>query len=126
MPSIRDSLVAELQAVLGPDVHVVAYQDATDVLERRTVIVKQQSITRHQAAPMGSLRIDYVLTFVSAAVDPATAEADLDVWVPESLDDLRMSWFAWTTATKALFGSTNLCYDVDAYVLTTPANEPKE
>lgn len=123
--SIRDSLVAELKRVLGKGVHVIGYQDAADVLDRKTVIVKQVAIGRLDAAPNAGIRIDYVLTFVSPATDPAKAEADLDRWVPEALDDLRMSWFDWTGGTKDLFGQ-NTCYNVDAYVNTTPDNDARE
>lgn len=120
--SVRDRLVAELRSVLGAGVTVIPYQDSVDVLERRTVMVKQQSISRLPAAPSSKLRIDYVLTFISPAQDAATGEADLDQWVPQSLADLDMSWFAWTGAEKVLFDPLNTAYDVSVYVLTTATN----
>lgn len=120
--SVRDRLVEELRTVLGPGVAVIPYQDSVDALERRTVMVKQQSISRLPEAPTSKLRIDYVLTFISPAVDPAVGEADLDQWVPQTLADLDMSWFAWTGAAKVLFDPQNLAYDVSAYVLTTTTN----
>ena len=121
--TVRDSLIAELQRVAGKDVHVIPYQDNADVLDRRTIMLKQRTIQPLPAAPIRSLRIDYTLTFVAPALDPALAEADLDEWVPALLDDLRMPWFVWEMATKVLFGSTNLAYDVDAYVLTGAVND---
>lgn len=121
--SVRDRLVEELKAVLGKDVHVIPYQDSVDTLDRRTVMVKQQTITRLPEAPTSKLRIDYVLTFISPALDPEAAEADLDQWVPQTLSDLDMSWFAWTSAEKVLFDPLNTAYDVSSYVLTTSTNE---
>jgi len=124
--SVRDRLVEELRAALGKDVNVIPYQDSLDVLERRTVMVKQQSIARLPQSPEGALRIEYVLTFISPAVDPAVGEADLDQWVPQTLSDLDMSWFAWTGADKVLFDPQNIAYDVAAYVLTTTTNTEEQ
>ena len=124
--SIRDTLVDELAKVAGPDVHIIPFQDSVDVLAGRTIMVKQQSIQRATEAPNAALRIGYTLTFISAATDAATAEADLDEWVPATLDDLRMNWFGWSEATKVLFSPLNLAYDVACYVLTTPKNDARK
>jgi hypothetical protein len=37
-----------------------------------------------------------------------------------------MNWFVWTMATKVLFGTTNLAYDVDAFVLTGAINDTRK
>jgi hypothetical protein len=124
--SVRDTLIAEIKKIVGRGVHVVGYQDATDVLSVKTIIVKQQTISRLAEAPAGQLRIDYTLTFVSPATDPEKAEYDLDKWVPETLADFTMSWFSWTGATKVVFNEQNLGYDVSAFVLTTIGNDKKE
>jgi hypothetical protein len=124
--TVRDSLVAELRRVAGKGVHVIDYQDATDVLDRKTIVIKQRTIQPAAAAPMSQLRIDYTLTFVTPMTNAGPAEIELDSWVPALLDDLRMNWFVWTMATKVLFAETNIAYDVDAYVLTTRTNETKE
>ena len=124
--TIRDDLIAELQRVAGKDVHVIAYQDNADVLDRKTVMVKQRTIQPLPATPKSGLRIDYTLTFIAPALNPAIAEAQLDEWVPELLDDLRMNWFVWTEATKVLFSTTNLAYDVDAFVLTSAVNQSRK
>jgi hypothetical protein len=122
--SIRDSLVAAIRKVVGPekDVHIIPFQDNADVLDRRTVMVKQTEIQWLPESPNGQLRIDYVLTFISPALDPTASEKDLDQWVPETLADLTMNWFAWTTATKVAFTPINQAYDVACYVLTTLKN----
>jgi hypothetical protein len=121
--SVRDALVDELRRVLGTGVHVVPYQDNVDALDRRTVMVKQTTISPLPEAPAGQLRIDYVLTFISPNVDPGKAERDLDQWVPQTLADLTMSWLAWTSAEKTLFDPQNVSYDVAVFVLTTTRNE---
>jgi hypothetical protein len=85
-------------------------------------MVKQTTIARLPEAPSSRLRIDYVLTFISPSTDASTGEADLDQWVPQTLSDLDMSWFAWTSAEKVLFDPLNLAYDVAVFVLTTATN----
>jgi hypothetical protein len=123
--SVRDSLVAELRKVVGPErkVHIIPAQDSADVLDRPTIMLKQQRISPLEAAPRANLRIDYVLTFVWPGSDPTTAELELDVWVPDVLDDLKaLTWFAWTEARKVLFDPLNMAYDVECYVLTEPDN----
>ena len=126
MATIRDSLIAEIKKIVGRTVHVVPYQDSTDTLSAKTIIVKQERIQRLPEAPSGQLRIDFTITFVSPATDPAKAEGDLDKWVPEVLADFTMSWFSWTDATKVVFNEQNLGYDVSAFVLTTLRNDKKE
>jgi hypothetical protein len=121
--SIRDSLVDELRRVLGAGVHVIPYQDNVDALDRRTVMVKQTTISPLPEAPSGQLRVDYVLTFITPNVDPSKAERDLDQWVPQTLADLSVSWLSWSSAEKVLFDPQNLAYDVQAFVLTTTRNE---
>ena len=127
--SVRDSLVAELRKVVGPDrkVHIIPAQDSADVIDRQTIMLKQQRISPLEAAPRANLRIDYVLTFIVPGVDITKAELELDVWVPDVLDELRgLSWFAWTEARKVLFDPINLAYDVDCYVLTEPTNTSRK
>ena len=121
--SIRDTLVDELRRILGANVHVIPYQDNADALDRRTVMVKQTTISPLPEAPQGQLRVDYVLTFITPNIDPAKAERDLDQWVPQSLADLAVSWLSWTSAEKVLFDPQNLAYDVAVFVLTTTRNE---
>ena len=127
--SVRDSLVAELRKVVGSDrkVHIIPAQDSADVLDRPTIMLKQQRISPLEAAPRANLRIDYVLTFIVPGLEMTKAEAELDVWVPDVLDDLRgLPWFAWTEARKVLFDPLNLAYDVDCYVLTEPTNTSRK
>ena len=123
--SVRDSLMAELRKVVGParKVHIIAAQDSADVLDRPTIMLKQQRISPLEAAPRANLRIDYVLTFIWPGSDPTKAELELDVWVPDVLDELRaLTWFAWTEARKVLFDPLNMAYDVECFVLTEPTN----
>jgi hypothetical protein len=122
--TIRDALLDELRAVVGPDrdVHIVPYQDNLDVPDRPTIMFKQQTLAPLPEGPRAGLRVDYVLTFIAPDIDPTTAETFLDTWVPETLADLTMSWFAWTEATKVVFGTINPAYDVACYVIARPTN----
>lgn len=123
--SIRDRLIEELRAVVGPDdkVHIVGFQDNLDVLDRPTIMLKQLSIAPLPEAPTGGLRIEFVLTFIAPELDPTPAETYLDTWVPATLADLRMPWFAWTEATKVAYEPLSIAYDVRAFVIATPTNE---
>jgi len=121
--TIRDTLTDTLRRVLGPAVHIIPYQDSADELDRLTVMVKQTTVAPLAEAPRGQLRVDVVLTFIHPATDMAIAEPALDQWVPDSLADLHGSWLTWTLATKRLFQSTRICYDVDAFLLTTIRND---
>jgi hypothetical protein len=122
--TVRDELLRELRAVVGPDrdVHIVPYQDNLDVPDRPTIMFKQQTLAPLREGPRAGLRVDYVLTFIASDIDPTAAETFLDQWVPETLADLHMSWFAWTEATKVVFGLINPAYDVACYVIARPTN----
>lgn len=122
--TIRDDILEKLRAVVDPAVHIIPWQDATDVIDRRTIMLKQGRLSPLEGSPRGGIRIDYVLTFIAPATDPAIAEAELDAWVPEVLADLNtLNWLAWLEGRKVLFGSSNLAYDVDAFTITTPKND---
>lgn len=121
--TIRDRLVDTLREIVGAGVAVIPYADNLDVLERPTILVKQQTIQRLAQAPAARLRIDFVLTFISPASDPAAAETELDQWVPQTLADLEPeTWLSWETADKALYSPLNLAYDVTVSALTKPIN----
>ena len=123
--TIRDDLVSELRAIVGPEskVHIVPVQDNVDELDRPAIVLKQSAISPLPGAPTGALQIDYVLTFVAPHLDAADAEVLLDDWVPSTLADLRMAWFVWTSATKVVFPPLYMAYDVAAYVIAGPTNE---
>lgn len=125
--SVRDSVIEELRRVVGNDVHIIPAQDSADVLDRKTIMLKQQTIAPLPEAQRGALRIDYILTFIAPGQDPTTAEAELDEWVPSVLDDLNhLNWFVWVEASKVLFSALNFAYDVTCYVTTTTTNNSKE
>jgi hypothetical protein len=117
--SVREELLDAIAAAVGPDVHVIPYQDSTDVLDRRTIMFKQLSMQPLEAAPRGAYRVNYVLTFVTPHTDPGKGEADLDAFVPAILGDLdALDWFAWSTADKVLGpGGQGLAYDVSAWIV---------
>ena len=114
--SIRDTLVTEIQKVVGPKVQVIPYQDNTDLPSRLTVMFKQLSLAPLPASPRSAYQVNYVLTVVSPATDPKKAEAELDDFVPSLLGDLDgLDWFAWSSAEKVLFQSQNIAYDITCW-----------
>lgn len=122
--SVREDLIAGIKAVVDPArVAVIGVEDNKDVLDRLTIMVKQRTIAPLAQAPIGALRVDYVLTVTSPAIDPAVAEPELDDFVPDLLNDLSpIPWFGWSEATKILDGQ-NLAYDISAFVLASPTGE---
>jgi hypothetical protein len=126
--SVRDSLLQAITEAVGPEVHVIPFQDNMDVPDRLTVMFKQLRITPLDAAPRGAYVVYYVLTVVSAALDPSVAEAELDEFVPSMLGDLdTLDWFAWDEAVKVLSQSSNLAYDITCWNIAhvaAPATAP--
>jgi len=121
--SIRDTLVAAVTAAAPPETHVIPYQDNVDVLDVVTVMFKQLGMLPLEAAPRGAFRVNYVLTIVSAAADPANSEVELDEFVPSLLADLdTLDWFAWESAEKVLGpGGIGLAYDVTCWTIAQPS-----
>ncbi len=114
--SVRDSLVEAVTTAAGPKVNVIPYQDNLDNLDRVTVMFKQGSIEALVEAPRSAYKVNYVLTVVSPATDPKVAEAELDDVVIQLLGDLDdLDWFAWSSADKVLFQSSNLAYDIHCW-----------
>jgi len=123
--SIRTDLVDKVTAVAGRTANVIPYQDSTDVLDKVTIMVKLLSIAPLAEAPRGAYRIGYVLTVVSPATDAQKAEAELDDYVVSLLGDLDgLDWFAWDSADKVLFQSTNLAYDVTCWTVAERTETP--
>lgn len=116
--SVRDDLVNVIEAAVGDTVHVIPYQDNYDLPDRVTVMVKQVSLQPLAEAPRGSYRVNYTLTVISPALDPSTAESELDDIVPSLLGDLDgLDWFAWATAEKVPTPSGGLGYDIACYIV---------
>lgn len=115
--SVRERLLAAVEAAVGSTAHVIPYQDAMDVPDRVTVMFKQTRVTPIPEAPRSGYVVHYVLTVVSPALDPSIAEAELDEFVPSMLGDLdHLDWFAWSTADKVLAGGL-MAYDVECWNL---------
>jgi hypothetical protein len=131
--SVRADLLERITAA-APGAHIIAYQDAVDVLDRITIMFKQLSLSPLPAAPRGAYRFDFVLTVCSPALDPQHAELELDDFVPSLLGDLdTLDWFAWDTAEKVLGpGALGLAYDIHAWTVAdvqpdaAPAAKPKK
>lgn len=118
--SVRRALIEQIKNIVPDEVHVIDYEDNKDVLDKVTIMVKQRALSPLTEAPIGALRVDYVITVTHPATDPAISEPELDEFVPSFVADLSaLSWFGWSTATKVLDGQ-NLSYDIDAYVIATP------
>jgi hypothetical protein len=114
--SIRDDLLAVIADAVGPDVHVIPYQDNMDIPDRITVMFKQLALLPLEQAPRTAYRVNYVLTVISPATDPTVAEEELDDFIPSLLGDLdELDWFAWSTADKVLSTSGGLAYDITCW-----------
>jgi hypothetical protein len=124
--TIRDDLIGAIAAVVDTKkVHVIPYQDNIDVPDRTTIMFKQLSLRPLEQAPRAAYRVDYVLTVISAATDPAVAEEELDAFVPSLLGDLdALDWFAWDTADKVIFQSSSIAYDVTCYNIARRKVQP--
>lgn len=113
--SVRDDLLAILEVSLPAGTAIIPYEDSLDVLDRMTVMFKQESILPLAAAPRSGYEVRYTLTVISPALDPAVAEADLDSFVLELLGDLDvLDWFAYSSADKVL-ASGHIAYDVHCW-----------
>lgn len=114
--SVRDDLVGAVEEAVPASWRVIPYQDSLDITDTVTVMFKQLSIQPLPAAPRSAYRVNYVLTLVPAAMDPANAEADLDAAVVQLLAALNpLDWFAWEQANKVLFQSTYMAYDITCW-----------
>lgn len=115
--SVRNQLVAALLDAVPPGTSVIPYQDNLDEPSGFVVMVKQLKLSPLPATPRDAYRVDYVLTMIGPAIDPAVAEPDLDGFVPSLLGDLDgLDWFAWEDATKVL-SSGHMAYDVHCWVI---------
>jgi hypothetical protein len=117
--TIRETLVAAVTAAAPAGTRVLPYQDNVDVLDVVAIMFKQLGMRPLEAAPRAAFRVNYVLTIVSAAADPAVSEAELDEYVPSLLADLNaLDWFAWESAEKVLGpGGIGLAYDVTCWTI---------
>lgn len=121
--SVRDTLVQQIRDVVGTTVHVIEYEDNKDEIDRVTIEVKQRRIAPLPEAPIGALRVEYILTVTAPNVDPSKAEPTLDDFVPSFLDDMRpAAWFGWDEANKTIDGQ-NLAYDITAFVIASPTGD---
>lgn len=117
--SVRDQLVTLLTPKIPAGWKLIPYQDNVDTLDTPTVMFKQMTIENASEAPQGNYLFGYTLTIIDGTTDPQVAEANLDdevetLWV--ILDG--MSQLNPKTATKVLFQSDYLAYDITVDIIT--------
>lgn len=123
--TVRDFLTAELVPLLPRSWKWSPNERNLDRLARTTVIWRQRRLLRLEQAPIGSLRVEGILTIVAATQDIAKAEDRLDDELLElctALDGLVQ--LGWTDATKVVVDDTFFGYDIDLFVMTVKTPEP--
>lgn len=120
----RKQLADFLTEQLPKSWRVIPEQRTFDPQNKTCVIVKQQTIARNPAAPIGVRTVGFVLTLVSRFTSEVEQiEDDLDARLPELLAVLDGApGIQWSTATKVLVFDTYLGYDIPVEVGTAKEN----
>lgn len=97
------------------------YARIPDSVEKTTVIVWLQNITRLPEAPQSSHVTEYLVTVVSPAADPSQADEDLDDNIADLLHaiDQTPNTITWERAERASYNGTSLAFDITVRVITT-------
>jgi len=122
----RGWVMQSLKPLLPRGWDLIPYSRTPESIEKTTVLVGLQNITRLPEAPMSSHVTEYVVTVVSPASDLAQADADLDDDIADLLhaidnarDDKGFPVLAWTRAERRVYGDFNLAFDITVSVITT-------
>ena len=125
--TVREALDAHLAPLLPPKWKWVPTQRNIDAITQTTVVWKQMRITRLAEAPIGTVRVEGVLTVITPYADADRADEALDDDVTmlcaaiDALEDL-----AWTEAQKVAVGNY-FGYDIQVWTTATPTiTEPEE
>lgn len=109
----RAYLVAHLAPLLPKTWKLVSTDRNLDVINRITVVLKLQEISRTAAAPRGALTSSWVATIITPKTLPEAAERDLD----EAIIDLLLALdgipqIRWTTASRVLWNAEHQAFDI--------------
>lgn len=123
--AFRDDVIAQLAPVLPSGWALIPYQDSTDVLSADiTVMLKLATIGFAKQAPQGVYNMGWTFTVISNSADAEMQENDLDAAVIVFLELLRpFKNLNGTTATKKLFQTNYLCYDITINTLTNRSQQ---
>lgn len=108
----RKALKAALKPVLPKEWRIIPYETNPDVQATTVVMLKQESIERNPAAPLGAHDIGFTVTIESPLDGLEKAEDELDDGVVLLLHKLDELHIAWKTAKKVLATSGRLAYDI--------------
>lgn len=97
------------------------YARIPQTVEKTTVIVWLQNITRLPESPLSSHVTEYLVTVVSPAADPAQGDEDLDDSIADLLHAIDQSpnTISWERAERATYADTNVAFDITVRVITT-------
>jgi len=122
----------QLKPLLPRGWELVPYTRVLDAIEKPTVMVRLNSISRLPEAPMAAHITEYVVTIVNPAADPGQADAALDDDIADllhALDQTRnehgLPVLRWTRAERVIYAETYLAFDISVEVITnaTPNEE---
>lgn len=119
----RHAFAKALKPLLPRKWQIIPYSRNVDTLSTTMVMLKQQKIEPHPAAPLAMHTIGFTVTVVTALTDTAASEDELDdsvVALCHALDEIGV---AWEDATKVLFDDTHLAYDISVQI--TSSKEPR-
>lgn len=118
----RKQLAEVLKARLPKSWRIIPEQRSFDDVGKTTVVIKQTTISKLPAAPIGMRSVAFTLTLVSRFTSIAAAEDDLDELVPDLLDHLEALGIKWSTATKVAVDENYLGYDITVEINTKKEN----
>lgn len=114
----RKDLAAYLEGRLPKTWRIIPEQRNYDPANKTTVIVKQETVARAAAAPIGVRVVTFTLTLVSRfTAELEVIEDDLDARLPELLTILDTTrGLRWTTAQKVAVTDKHFGYDISVEV----------
>lgn len=119
--SPRAQLIRQLKPSLPKSWRLIKFEDNLDEIDRITVMVRIQSVSRMPEAPQGFYLTTAVLELLTPQTDLSLAEDSLDVALFDLLDILNtIKPNLWVSTQKVLdAGTKRLAYDVTIHHVTT-------
>ncbi|TDW50995.1 hypothetical protein EDF52_10283 [Curtobacterium sp. PhB42] len=122
----RGWVIENLKPLLPRTWDLSPYSRLPDAVDKTTVVVWLQNITRLPEAPLASHVTEYTVTIVSPRTSPTEADADLDDDIADllhALDNVRNEQgspnLRWTRAERAVYAESFLAFDITVSVITT-------
>lgn len=121
MSTLRSELRDRLRPIIPRDYKLRPNGTTLEQLSGPVLQIKQLRMRPADEQPMGSLRVEFVLTMVVPLQSAQAAEDKLDDDVTEMVTAIdRIEWANWTLAEKVTAGPNDnyLAYDITVEVLT--------